>query len=366
MGLRVILMKLFQCQACQQIIYFENTRCERCGHTLGFSPTSEAIYALDPVDGRWRSIVDPPQRYRFCENAQHKSCNWLIEDTSPEFLCVACKHNRTIPDLTIETNINRWQRIETEKHRLFYSLLKHRLPLKTRAEDAEHGLAFDFLAAGGSAAGPKILTGHDNGLITIALEEADDVERERRRVNLHEPYRSLLGHFRHEIGHYYWDVLIKDQPGTLASYRAMFGDETRDYGSALQVYYQSGPPANWQDRFISAYAASHPWEDWAETWAHYLHIVDTLEMASAFSIRVRPRVQAESTLSSTINLNPYGVDNFQMIIDDWLPLSFAMNSLNRAMGHMDLYPFVLSPAVIEKLGFVHSTIRSGREIRGPG
>jgi hypothetical protein len=196
------------------------------------------------------------------------------------------------------------------------------------------------------------MTGHDNGLITIALEEADDAERERRRTQMGEPYRTLLGHFRHEVGHYFWDVLVRDS-GHLDACRAIFGDDTLDYNTALQTHYQNGPPADWQDNFVSAYATTHPWEDWAETWAHYLYIIDTLEMASAFGIRVQPRVTRDETLSTNIDLDPYQAVDMQEIIEAWLPLTFAMNSLARATGNPDLYPFVLSPAVVRKLAFVH-------------
>jgi hypothetical protein len=164
------------------------------------------------------------------------------------------------------------------------------LPVRTRAEDPAHGLIFNFLA-GDPARGQRVMTGHDNGLITIALTEADDMEREKRRLEMGEPYRTLLGHFRHEVGHYFWDVIVRDG-GKLEACRAVFGDDTIDYGEALQHHYREGPPPDWQTSFVSAYAATHPWEDFAETWSHYLHIVDTLEMASAFGIKVHPASHA--------------------------------------------------------------------------
>ncbi|HEX2943164.1 MAG TPA: putative zinc-binding metallopeptidase, partial [Rhodopila sp.] len=214
----------------------------------------------------------------------------------------------------------------------------------------------DFLADAPDPGAPKVMTGHDNGLITIALIEADDAERERRRAQMQEPYRSLLGHFRHEVGHYFWDVLVRDGD-KLDAFRAMFGDDRQDYGAALQRHYENGPPADWQAQYVSQYASTHPWEDWAETWAHYLHIVDTLEMAAAFGIRVRPRLVKEETLTAEIDLDPYRGDaSMQQIIDAWLPLTFAINSLNRAMGQPDLYPFMLSAAVVAKLDFVHRLV----------
>lgn len=324
-------MKLFRCQNCEQLLYFENTRCERCSHRLGYLPWRATLSALDPADDRWQTLAKPKTSVRFCENAEHGVCNWLVDPNDLNPLCEACRFNRTIPDLTDEQNLARWQRIEAAKHWLFYGLLRLQLPLKSRIEDPEGGLAFDFLADDTGPTAPKVLTGHDNGLITISLEEADDAERERRRTQMGEPYRSLLGHFRHEIGHYYWDVLICDG-GRLDECRAIFGDNSQDYNMALQAYYQNGAPADWQDRFVSAYATSHPWEDWAETWAHYLHIIDTLEMANAFGIRIRPRVTRDETLSAELDQDPYRIENMNDIIDAWLPLTFAVNSLNRAMG----------------------------------
>ena len=349
-------MRLFKCQSCGQVLYFENTHCEACGHLLGYLPAGMTISALEPDGDFVRALAAPDQPLRLCDNAGHMACNWLVEADGEATLCKACRHNHLIPDLTVPLNLQRWQKLERAKHHLFYSLLRLKLPLANRIDDPEHGLAFDFLADSPDPTGPKVMTGHDNGLITIALVEADDAERERRRTQMHEPYRSLLGHFRHEVGHYFWDVLVRDG-GRLDECRAVFGDDSQDYDAALQAHYQNGAPADWQERYVSQYASTHPWEDWAETWAHYLHIVDTLEMASAFGIRVKPRLVRDETLTTDINLDPYKADaSMEEIIDAWLPLTFAMNSLNRAMGNPDLYPFVLSPAVVTKLGFVHDVV----------
>jgi hypothetical protein len=353
-------VKLFKCQSCGQVVYFENTKCESCGHSLGYLPEAMTVSALEPDGAAFRALAAPKTALRLCDNAGHGACNWLVEADSVATLCFACRHNHVIPDLSTEQNLRRWRRMEAAKHHLFYSLLRLRLPLENRIDNPEHGLAFDFLADS-PAAGPKVMTGHDNGLITIALVEADDVERERRRSQMHEPYRSLLGHFRHEVGHYFWDVLVRDG-GRLEACRAVFGDDSQDYNAALQAHYQTGAPADWQDRFVSEYASTHPWEDWAETWAHYLHIIDTLEMASAFGITVRPRLTPDEALTAVIDLDPYAPDaDMKAIIDAWLPLTFAMNSLNRAMGNPDLYPFVLSPTVVTKLAFVHDVVH-GRAV----
>jgi len=166
-------------------------------------------------------------------------------------------------------------------------------------------------------------------------------------------YRTLLGHFRHEIGHYYWDRLIAGGPA-LAGFRELFGDEQQDYQQALQRYYQEGPPANWQDRWISAYATTHPWEDWAESWAHYLHMTDTLETAAAMGLRLTAQRAGDPSLRSEVHLQQRA--SFERMIDDWHPLTYALNSLSRGLGLRDSYPFVLSAEVIDKLRFIHTVI----------
>ena len=223
----------------------------------------------------------------------------------------------------------------------------------------ERGLAFEFLADPEADGAPPVLTGHDDGVITLNVAEADEVERERRRVRLHEPYRTLLGHFRHEVGHYYWDRLIKDSP-LIDDFRERFGDERQDYDQALQQHYDQGPRIDWQQQFVSAYASVHPWEDWAETWAHYLHMTDTLETAAACGLTLRPRRADEPMLKSPPPALPATrFAAFDRLIDDWFPLTYVLNNLNRGMGLPDGYPFVLSPPAVEKLKFVHETLNAG-------
>jgi hypothetical protein len=286
-------------------------------------------------------------------------CNWLVPAGSADRYCVACRHNRTVPDLSRPQQVGEWWRLEQAKHRLFYSILRLGLPHPTKAEDAARGLAFDFLADP-PGDGPKVMTGHDNGLITISLVEADDAEREKRRRAMGEPYRTLLGHFRHEVGHYYWDRLVRDG-GRLDECRALFGDDREDYGDALKRHYAEGPPADWRERFVSAYATTHPWEDFAETWAHYLHVVDTLETAGALRLRVDARAAPEGSVAADVDFDAYEVADFGRIAAAWFPVALAVNSLNRSMGQPDLYPFVLAPAVVEKLAFVHRLVGAGRE-----
>jgi hypothetical protein len=248
-----------------------------------------------------------------------------------------------------------WFKLEVAKRRLVYSLIGLRLPLEARAEGSDTGLAFEFLADLPDQ--PPILTGHNAGLITVNIAEADDAKREKRRVNMREPYRTLLGHFRHEIGHYYWDRLIADGP-RLDAFRKLFGDERADYGKALQTHYDEGPPEDWQKYFVTAYASSHPWEDWAETWAHYLHMIDLLESASACGLSMRPRRRDEPALKSLTSVN---LDQpiFDGMLERWFPLTYVLNNLNRSMGLPDGYPFVLSTPAISKLRFVHDTVEQG-------
>ena len=346
-------MKLFACQACGQLLLFENTKCERCGHQLGYLPDRNVVSAIEADGDVWKPLAGAKRRFRYCENALHGACNWLVPVESAERFCLACRHNNTIPDLDQTPNLARWQTLETAKHRMFYSLVRLGLPLRNREDDPDHGLEFDFL--GDKTGAPRVLTGHDGGRITISLTETDPAEREKMRVAMGEQYRTLLGHFRHEVGHYYWDVLVRDG-GKLDACRAMFGDDGQDYEAALKRHYAQGAPLDWQESFISAYATSHPWEDFAETWAHYLHIVDTLETASAFGLRVSPKAPSSEELRATIDFDPYAPGDFTPLVNAWLPLTFAVNSLNRSMGQPDLYPFVLSPPVIEKLGFIHDLV----------
>ncbi len=349
-------MRLFTCKSCGQTLFFENNVCERCGHELGFCSTKMSLLTLE----REGDILRPlggGSSYVCCANAAHGVCNWLVPVPveSPEGLCTACQHNQTIPDLSIDENLRNWRAMEAAKHRLFYTLLRLNLPLADISSNPEQGLAFDFLADP-PGSGPRILTGHDEGLITINLAEADDALRERFRNEMGEPYRTLLGHFRHEVGHYYWNVLVRDAGRRLAC-RAVFGDDSLDYGAALKLHYEQGPPPGWEEHYISAYATMHPWEDFAETWAHYLHIADTLETASAFGLRIHPRRTDEELLHADIDFDPYKATDIGQLIEAWLPLTFAMNAINRSMGHADMYPFVLSQPVVRKLSFIHDLVQ---------
>ena len=346
-------MKLYTCSHCHSLIYFENNICLHCGYSLGFDAATLNLVTLVPgSENRFSNEQNSNEKFRYCKNAEYSACNWLIRDSEHAEYCTACELNRTIPDLTREENLKRWRNIEVAKHRLVYSLLRLRLPVSKKKDDEEAGIAFDFLAA--TSAKDKVITGHENGVITLNIEEADEAARVRHKQDLGERYRTLLGHFRHEIGHYYWEVLIKDSD-EMEKFRQVFGDEEMDYAEALETYYKNGPAPNWSRDFISPYASSHPWEDWAETWAHYLHLMDTLETAFSFGIRIQPdMIQDTKQIQASIQQDPYDMTDFNQIMKWWLPLTFAVNSLNRSMGHSDFYPFVISEQVVHKLEFIHA------------
>lgn len=352
-------MKLYTCDKCNNLVYFENSICLSCHHALGFDAAHLELITLLPgrEQGQY-SDLSQTSYYRLCQNAVYGTCNWLIPIHFSNTFCLACMLNRTIPVLR-DKNLERWNRIEAAKHRLVYSLLKLNLPIRSKERDDDSGgLAFDFLAD--VSPEKRILTGHENGLITLNIEEADEAERVKNKLDLGEKYRTLLGHFRHEVGHYYWDVLIKNHT-VVDSFRQLFGDENQNYNESLQNYYEQGPPVDWSSHFISQYATAHPWEDWAETWSHYLHLMDTLETAYYFGLHINPGKQTSvKNLGREINYDPYTIENFQEIVENWLPLMFAVNSLNRSMGHMDFYPFVIAEEVIHKLQFIHNLCRNNR------
>ena len=359
-------MKAFHCDACGNQVFFESVECVRCGAALGFLPDIHDVSALEPVlNGHWQAVAPAARQrlYRSCRNGeQHHLCNWLVraEDTSP--YCLACRLNDVIPDLAIRGNRERWRKLEAAKRRMVYTLLRLGLPMTGVANENRPALRFRFL--GNPVFGQTALTGHRGGAITVDIAEADDEERERRRVYLHEPFRTLLGHLRHEIAHYYWDQLISWTP-RLTRFRELFGNEEWDYDTALFQFYQQGPAPDWQRRHISAYASAHPWEDWAETWAHYLHIIDTVETANSFGITLNPA--HPHALGRPADPIAADLDTpLDRVLEQWLPLTCALNSLNRGMGLPDLYPFLLSGPAIEKLQFVHEVVQAERKSRYPG
>jgi hypothetical protein len=408
-------MKTFHCNRCSQLVFFENVRCERCEARLGYVPELGEISAFEPVEqgqqqaqseqsqsqsqgqgqgqgqGQPRSpelqdqpgqqtqstqplerAAQPPQPavapelwrslhpdaqgrlYRMCDNyALENVCNWMVAADDPHSLCVSCELTTVIPNLAPPENRMFWYRLEAAKRRLLYTLAALKLPIEPMQADSDGGVAFEFLED--SPGGKRVLTGHDNGRITLNIAEADDAQREQARTQMHEPYRTLLGHFRHEIGHYYFDRLVADTQWT-EPFRTLFGDEREDYGEALERHYREGPPPDWSQTFISAYATTHPWEDWAETWAHYLHMIDTLDTAMSCGLALVPDDPREPTLTDNTPVEDAGFDS---LLKRWFPLTYVLNSLNRSLGMPDGYPFTLAPKVADKLRFVHRVVSAG-------
>ncbi|NKC33060.1 zinc-binding metallopeptidase family protein [Falsiroseomonas selenitidurans] len=335
-------MRLFACQKCGNLLHFENTVCERCGSSLGFLPEAGRLSAFTP-DGL--AMLDGKPR-KACLNVAEDACNWFLPEAEAENFCPACRLNAVVPDLSVAGNLPLWRRMEAAKRRLIYTLDRLRLPHQASA------LRFSFLADLDGE--PPTMTGHEDGHITIALAEADDAEREARRTRLNEPFRTLLGHMRHEVGHWYFIVLVQEA-GRTAEFRALFGDESTDYAAALQAHYAKPPNDDWRGNHISAYAAAHPHEDWAECFAHYLHMVDSLEMAASFGLSISPVLDRHGVLETELDFSPYRA-GMEAILQAWTPLTIAMNAMNRCMGTPDLYPFVLSAPVARKLGFIHEVV----------
>jgi len=367
-------VRAFNCQ-CGSPVFFRNSICLACNTPLGYAPTLAKVVALSqgPEPDTWLAWRTDGPLYRRCANLHTPaSCNWLVpveELADHAGLCRACRLNRVIPkldDASQPDNGKLWGRIEVAKRRLISALLVMGLPVASReTEDTQRGLMFDFLSAAQGA--PPVMTGHDDGLITLNIVEADDVQRERARTNMNEPYRTLVGHLRHEVGHYYWDRLVADSHW-LEPFRAVFGDETRDYGDSLKAYYDRGPPAAWRGGFISAYATSHPWEDWAECWAHYMHMSDMVDTASSYGL---------SLDESRLEFTPFsrellfegdhpGADKYLTFINHWAELAMMMNGMARAMGQPDLYPFVLAHQVVAKLHFIHLVVSEERHREDAG
>jgi hypothetical protein len=298
----------------------------------------------DPNLGILRAL-EPDEMYRRCSDLTTASgCNWLVDENDPQGLCKSCRLDRIIPNLSNPVDAECYQRISVAKRRLVSALLGLELPIDCQ---------FDFLRS--PAGGPAVITGHKDGIITLNIEEAEDATRERIRNEMGEPYRTLLGHLRHETGHYYWDRLIS---GTerIDDFRKLFGDERQDYNQALQTYYRQGAAPRWRESFVSAYATAHPWEDWAETWAHYLHMVDTTDTALSFGL------DPESSID--LEVEPFTSDalaqDFLDFVNSWTRLTALLNELSRGMGLNDFYPFVLSRPAVEKLYFVHEAVHQAK------
>lgn len=359
----------FVCDSCGQQIFFENTRCVRCNYNVAFLPGTAELRAIESAGepagsegSLYRAFeeTDASRIFRRCENwSKYDACNWLVPADSPNDRCESCLLTDAVPDLSCTEQRGQWVQIEAAKRRLLYNLKRLSLPIEGRAARPDSGLSFRFLK--GTREKP-VITGHSQGVITLNVSEANSAFRENARQKLGEAYRTVLGHLRHEIGHYYWDRLVASSDN-LAPFRALFGEETASYEEAIARHYEDGPPIGWPTTYVSAYATMHPWEDFAETWAHYLHIVDTMETAHAFNLSVSAPA-ASATRARTSIPDPIRSD-FESLFNAWYSLTFALNGLSRSMGARDLYPFVIAEPVRHKLRFVHQLCRKAAKLKGP-
>ncbi|MGD0959626.1 MAG: putative zinc-binding metallopeptidase [Methylomonas sp.] len=324
-------MKRYYC-CCGNEIYFENTLCHVCKGALGFIPELLSLVRMEQSGA-----------YRPCQHRTLLNCNWLVNDTDSNPQCVACRLTRTIPDLGVNNNLSRWTKLEATKRRAFYMLLNLQLPIPNRGGGGQV-LLFDFLEDKRSNRFSEldmVYTGHASGVITLNAAEANDSYRSAAQDKMQEAYRTLLGHFRHELGHYYW-LLYQYHNADVNDFRALFGDERQDYSGALKHFYRQGPRSDWPENYISAYASSHPLEDWAECWAHYLHIRETLETAAAFGL---------------IDADP-ATDSFSDCLAVWMRFSVILNALNRSMGFSDPYPFAINAIAERKLHFIDNWLQT--------
>jgi hypothetical protein len=337
----------FLCPNCGQHLTFENSLCLACRSRVGFSLNDAAMLVIaSGADSEHGGAVDSSE-YRLCANLHVAECNWLVRHDPAGAvraeLCASCRLTRIRPNDGDTKALAAFAVAERAKRRLIAELSELKLPIIGRDEDPQYGLAFDLL----SSEFEKVFTGQENGVITLDLAEGDDVHREQLRIAMAEPYRTLLGHFRHEIGHYYFYRLIGTSQNYLDKFRELFGDPYTDYQQALDRHYSQGAPAGWEADYVSSYATMHPAEDWAETFAHYLHIRDTLDTAAAFGL---------APAGTTFDRRALGPSGFDSIIEMWLPLAWSLNMVNRSMGRDDLYPFMLPTAVLAKMRFIHVVI----------
>lgn len=329
-------VKSYRCRVCASPLYFENSICVVCGTGLGYSRTEREIVPVG-LDGRY--VDDAGLIWHVCRNLNLSGCTWLAPLEGGQ--CVSCSLTRTRPNDADAAGVQNFPVAERAKRQLIAELdtLGFAVIGKDAATggDPVTGLCFDLL----SSSDQNVTIGHDEGVITIDLAESDPAYRERVRGELDEPYRTMLGHFRHEVGHYMQWRLVENDAERLAQCRRLFGDESADYQAAIDRHYAEGAPLGWEQSYLTTYATMHPYEDFAETWAHYLHICDTVQTASMYEL-----------IPAT---GPDAFPRFRDLVTEvWVPLSTALNMINRSMGKDDLYPFVIAPPVLDKLDFVAS------------
>lgn len=346
-------MRTFHC-GCGARVFCDNTQCVACGAELGFCAECQDFTSLiADADGGYhcQNSGCGVALVKCINNTDHHVCNRCLTPAKDEGggLCDCCRFNTTIPDLSIAGNLAKWAELESAKRRLLYDLRTLRLPVGKSGDGIEPSLYFAFKDDATSPndkwrafrKSEKVYTSHNAGLVTINIQEADPVEREKMRVTFEEPHRTVIGHFRHEIGHYYWDVLVKGRREEECA--AVFGHhEQPTYSETLAIYYQNGPTPNWRESYVSAYATMHPWEDFAETWAAYLDMTSTLETTAQCGLPGE--------------LDPASADIDQMVCK-LLDLTISLNEINRNQGLPDVIPEVYMPAVVDKLRYIHKLVQ---------
>lgn len=340
-------MKLFRCPRCEDITVLETLVCRGCGLAIGFHPPSldmaEANDDGTDIDGR--SWIP-------CSN-RHWRCNWLVATDAGSARCSSCRLVRKRPEASDTIALEKLADATVPMRRLLVQLADLGLPIDPFYE-REGGLAFDLLSTNSGQG--RVTIGHANGVITIDLVETLDDYREALRIRLGEPYRTMLGHFRHEVGHYYQWVLV-EQSDWIDECRRLFGDERASYAEALDRHYRQGPPDGWAATYISEYATMHPWEDFAESFAHYLHITNTLGTAAAGGLVLQAERVDGALENDVVPRASYRDQDMSVVLADWQWLSLLFNRVNHSMGRGDLYPFTLTEPVKQKLDFVHRVVQ---------
>lgn len=318
-------MQLFHCPDCGRRLFFGNLQCA-CGAPAAFDPETQG-FASGVLHCGNRSLI---------------GCNWIAGAGG---LCRSCAMTEVLPDLSVAGNTGLLVATEAAKRWVLANLGRWGW---FTMRDAGPRPVFHMLAEATQSGPAEVSMGHAAGTITINVVEADPAEQVRRREGLNEPFRTVIGHIRHELAHFLFQRL-EYAPQFVAGFRGLFGDEQQDYTAALQRHYQVGPPAGWPERHISAYAAAHPHEDWAESTAHLLHLTDIVDSFVAAGL-AGPDIPGSG-------YDAYAEASAERLITRGAALGVALNHVNRSMGLADLYPFMHSPAISEKLVFVHGWIR---------
>src|SRR5215207_378700 len=334
-------MQLHHCQRCGHRLAFSAQRCDVCSSEIGYVPQLRGLRSLTPPDGAGVYDAEGDRLWR-CLNAAW-GCNWMLSAGSDTEWCRSCRLTRGRPDLARVDAVAAWVAAEAAKRQLVHQLDKLELPIVARSADAPDGLAFDLVDVPGHA----VVTGHLDGVVTLDLAETDDRYRDDLRRTLCEPFRTVIGHLRHEVAHYYWPRLV-GQTNEVGGFRRLFGDERDDYRQAMDRYYAGGAPAWSADQHITPYAASHPFEDWAETFAHYLHIIYAAETAIAH--RFMPD-GADVTIEQLVEM-----PDFAGAVATWRQISAAVNDISESLGNAAVYPLDPVGVVVDKLNFVHRQV----------